>query len=422
MFIDRAVIQLKAGNGGDGAVSWRREKYVPSGGPDGGDGGKGGSIIIEADNGVQTLLDYKYKGSYKAEAGEPGRKKKQFGKDGQDLILKVPVGTVIREEKSNKPIADLTEHGQRFTAVKGGLGGSGNVRFKNSVRQAPRFAKPGGYGQELGVVLEVKLIADVGLVGLPNVGKSTILSILSNAKPKIANYHFTTLQPNLGVVKVGEGASFIIADVPGLIEGASDGLGLGHDFLRHIERTKVLAHVLDMSGSEGRDPLEDFALIQDELLSYNQELLDRVKIIVANKKDLSGYEENLLRFKEAYPDMEILEVSGATTAGTDELKYALWSYLKDQEKTYETLDEELVDVNEFFTIDPSINVYREGHTIFAKGEPLVALAKKLIIDDEDSITFFERTLEEMGVMDRVRDLHPDEDDTVNVEGFEFDWL
>ena len=422
MFIDKATIKLKAGNGGDGAVAWRREKFVPAGGPDGGDGGKGGSILFQADNGVQTLLDYKYSGSYKAESGEPGRKKKQFGKDGSDLILKVPVGTVIREATTGKPIADLTRDGQLFTAVQGGRGGLGNVHFRNAIRQAPRFAKPGGTGQELTVILEVKMIADVGLVGLPNVGKSTLLSILSNAKPKIANYHFTTLQPNLGVVNIDRDHSFIIADVPGLIEGASEGAGLGHDFLRHIERTAVLAHVLDMSGSEGRNPIEDFESIQAELAGYNPDLVDRVKLVVANKMDLDGAEENLIAFTDRYPEYKIIRTSGATTDGTDTFKFALWDLLKDREKTYETLDEPLVNVQDFFTVDPSISIYREGHIIYAKGEPLKTLSKKLIIDDEDSITFFERSLETMGIMDRVRALKPTEEDTINIEGFEFDWL
>lgn len=457
MFIDKAKIECIAGEGGDGAVSWRREKFEPSGGPDGGDGGDGGSIILQADEGVQTLMDYKYHGKYKAENGERGRKRKQFGAKGEDLVLKVPVGTIIREATTNKPIADLTFNGESFTVVKGGRGGKGNYRFKSSIRQAPRFAIPGGRGQKLSIILEVKLIADVGLVGLPNVGKSTLLSILSNAKPKIANYHFTTIDPNLGVVNVGAGEGYIIADIPGLIEGASDGAGLGHDFLRHIERTRILAHVLDMSGSEGRNPIEDFETIQNELSDYNAVLPGKVNVIVANKMDLSGAEENLKEFKNKYncidfedvpEDWEMMQyedetysgkntlnngqieekqyilikTSGATTEGIKQLKYLLWKQLKNTEKVYETLDEEIVSTDEFFCPSTDIIVRRENNTIIVEGDPIKELSRKLLIDDEDSVRFFEKSLETMGVMNRVRDLSPTENDTINVEGFEFDWL
>lgn len=422
MFIDTARIEVKAGNGGDGAIAWRREKYEPAGGPDGGDGGDGGSIFFEADAGVQTLLDFKYRRQYKADSGERGGKKKMFGRKGEDLVLKVPVGTIIREAETGKPIADLTEIGQRFMAVCGGRGGKGNYRFKSSIRQAPRFAQPGGIGQELALLLEIKLIADVGLVGLPNVGKSSLLSTLSKAKPKIANYHFTTLDPNLGVVEIGEGASFIIADIPGLIEGASDGVGLGHDFLRHIERTRILCHVLDMSGCEGRDPIEDFRMIQEELARYDERLVEKVHLVIANKMDLPGARENLLRFRKTYPQYEVLETSAATTAGIRELKYHLWEQIKDVPREYETLDEPITDVSTFFEVDPSIRVEREGTVIHCTGEPLKTLTRKLLIEDEDSVTFFENALETMGVMERIRALEPTEEDVINVEGFEFDWL
>lgn len=441
MFIDKATITVMSGKGGDGAISWRREKYEPSGGPDGGDGGIGGSVIFEADPRMTTLTDYKFHGIYKAEAGQDGRKKKMFGKKGEDLILKVPVGTVIREAKSQLPVADLREAGQRFTAVIGGYGGKGNVHFKSSIRRAPRFAKPGGPGQKLELSLEVKLIADVGLVGFPNVGKSTILSVLSNARPKIANYHFTTLDPNLGVVDVGEGHGYVLADIPGLIEGASEGAGLGHEFLKHIERTRLLCHVVDMSGSEGRDPISDFETIQAELAKYHQELEKRVKLVVANKMDLPGAEENLTQFlsylrekgllkeetqeswRESEPGLTVLTASAATTEGLQQVKYKLWEFVSHaQNANHEFLEEELVDVNRFFQKDTRIRVTRQGHRIIAQGDPLETLTKKLLMDDEDSITFFENSLEKMGVLDRIRELDPTEDDVIDVEGFEFDWM
>lgn len=443
MFIDKAKIELQAGNGGDGAISWRREKFIPAGGPDGGDGGSGGSIIFEADKDVRTLLDFKYRRHYKAESGQPGRGRKQFGKSAEDLVLKVPVGTIIREAQSGLAIADLREGGMSFKAVKGGLGGKGNVHFKSSTRQAPRFAKPGGRGQSLSVILELKLLADVGLVGLPNVGKSSLLSILSKAKPKIANYHFTSLSPNLGVVDLGQGNSFVIGDMPGLIEGASQGAGLGHDFLRHIERTRILAHVIDMSGVEGRDPINDYDLINSELEEYNPRLKDRVRLIVANKMDIEGAEENLEDFirklddrglkvrrkgQELGPDEEereyiyLAETSAATTAGVRELAYQMGNYLKDTEKTDLSFDEEVVDSAQFFVHDPSITVKREGNLILVSGKPVENLAKKLIITDGASVQFFENSLEQMGVMDQIRDLEPDENDSIEIAGFEFDWL
>nr|WP_072513778.1 GTPase ObgE [Ndongobacter massiliensis] len=421
MFIDTARITVEAGNGGDGAIAWRREKYEPSGGPDGGDGGDGGSVFFEADKDLQTLLDFRYHTKYRAESGERGKKKKMFGKKGADLILKVPMGTTIREAESRKLIADLKEDGQRFLAVRGGHGGKGNARFKNSIRQAPRFAKPGGLGQKLEVLLEVKLIADVGLVGLPNVGKSSLLSILSNAKPKIADYHFTTLEPNLGVMQLGEGRALILADIPGLIEGAHEGTGLGHDFLRHIERTRFLVHVLDMSGYEGRDPVDDFRLIQDELEAYQVGLAQKVRLVVANKSDLPQARENLRRFQQQYPQYPVLCTSAATTQGIAELKHFLQ---REMAKAPEQMDttEPLTDVAEFFRTDPSLSIYREGSIIYCKGEPLQTLTRKLLIEDEDSVTFFENSLETMGVMEQIRALHPAEEDVIDVEGFQFEWL
>lgn len=424
MFIDQVKLQVRAGKGGDGAVRWRREKFVPNGGPAGGDGGDGGSIYLEADPSVDTLLSYKYHNIFKAQAGEDGKSKKMFGKAGEDLVLKVPLGTLVREAESGLPIADLHEAGQRFLLVQGGKGGLGNVHFRNSVRQAPRFAIPGGRGQELTVILELKLLADVGLVGFPNVGKSTILSMLSNARPKIANYPFTTLQPQLGIVDAGDGRSYALADIPGLIEGAHKGAGLGQDFLKHIERTRILVHVIDMSAFEGRDPYEDFQIIQKELISYKAGLAEKVKIIAANKMDLFEAEKHLEEFKKKLgpSDLLILPISCATGMGMKELRFAIAKELLKVPKTFQTLDEEIVDRRKFFKKDPSIHIFRKNHIIYAQGDPLKDLSRRLIIQDEDSVTFFEKTLEEMGVMDRIRELKPEADDTINIEGFEFDWL
>lgn len=290
MFIDVAKVSMKAGKGGNGVVAWRKEKYEPAGGPYGGDGGNGGSIVLRADEGIRTLMDYRYKRSYVGESGEDGRTKKQYGKAGVDITLKLPVGTIVKDEETGKVIVDLKEAGQEFIIARGGKGGRGNAKFATSTRQAPGFAEAGTKGQE-NIILELKLLADVGLVGFPNVGKSTLLSIVSAAKPKIANYHFTTLRPNLGVVKVAEEKSFVIADIPGLIEGASKGAGLGHEFLRHIERTRILVHVLDVSGSEGRNPIDDFYKINQEIFDYNDKLKLRPQIIAANKIDIPSSDE-----------------------------------------------------------------------------------------------------------------------------------
>ncbi|MDU7298860.1 MAG: GTPase ObgE, partial [Finegoldia magna] len=368
MFIDVAKIELKAGKGGDGSVAFRREKYEPSGGPAGGDGGDGGSIIIVGDKDIKTLMDYSYRSIYKAESGSDGRNKKQFGKKGEDLILKVPVGTLVKDYDTDTVIYDVKHDKEEFVICKGGKGGKGNVHFKSSIRQAPRFAEPGTKGEEKTIKLELKLLADVGLIGLPNVGKSTLLSIMSNARPKIANYHFTTLEPNLGVCKVGE-KSFVLADIPGLIEGASEGLGLGHDFLKHIERTKILVHVLDISGSEGRNPIEDFELINSELASYNIKLNDKKMLVVLNKTDL-GAEDNIKEFREKYSDkvVEIVEISAATTENVDKLMYLISDTLDSIEDDYSTLDEQYVYFEE--EKEPDFKVRKENENYIVEG-PLI---------------------------------------------------
>lgn len=423
MFLDIVEINLKSGNGGDGAIAWRREKYEPSGGPAGGDGGHGGSIIIKADRNVQTLMDFKFKRHYKANNGEPGRNKKQYGKKAEDLYLKVPVGTLVREKNSNKLICDLHYDEQEFIVAKGGRGGRGNAKFSNSTRQAPRFAEPGEKGQEIDVILEVKLIADVGFVGLPNVGKSSLLSILSDAKPKIANYHFTTLTPNLGVVKVDIENTYVIADIPGLIGGASEGIGLGHEFLRHAERNRLLAHVIDMAGSEGRDPIEDFEIINNEMKKYDDKLGDKEMVIVANKMDIETAKDNLVRFKEKYGSYTIYETSAATIIGVDELKYGLFEKLKSIEKTYDTLDDhEFVDLDNFFVKDRTIDVFRENEKYVVTGYPVEELVRRTNFEDYESIMYFEKTLETMGVMERVRDLGVSDGDIVDICGFEMEYL
>lgn len=423
MFLDIVKINLKSGDGGDGAIAWRREKFEPSGGPAGGDGGEGGSIIMVADNNVQTLMDFKFKRHYRAESGQAGRNKKQYGKKADDLYLKVPVGTLVREANTNKIICDLTENAQEFVVAKGGRGGRGNAKFANSTRQAPRFAEPGEKGQELDVVLEVKLIADVGFVGLPNVGKSSLLSILSDAKPKIANYHFTTLSPNLGVVKVDMHSSYVIADIPGLIDGASEGVGLGHEFLRHVERTRLLCHVIDMSGSESRNPIDDFETIMNEMLKYNEKLADKEMIIVANKMDIEGASDNLRNFKDKYPNYEVYETSAALNRGIKEVKFALFEKLKTIDKVYDSFDDkEYLDLEKLFEKDTEIRVYKNNDIYFVEGQPIEELVRRTNFEDYESIIYFEKTLENMGVMDQVRDLGVTDGEIVNISGFEMEYL
>ncbi|MDU5186535.1 MAG: GTPase ObgE [Finegoldia magna] len=419
MFIDVAKIELKAGKGGDGSVAFRREKYEPSGGPAGGDGGDGGSIIIVGDKDIKTLMDYSYRSIYKAESGGDGRNKKQFGKKGEDLILKVPVGTLIKDYDTDTVIYDVKHDKEEFVICKGGKGGKGNVHFKSSIRQAPRFAEPGEKGEEKTIKLELKLLADVGLIGLPNVGKSTLLSIMSNARPKIANYHFTTLEPNLGVCKVGE-KSFVLADIPGLIEGASEGLGLGHDFLKHIERTKILVHVLDISGSEGRNPIEDFELINSELSSYNIKLNDKKMLVVLNKTDL-GAEENIKEFREKYSDKvdEILEISAATTENVDKLMYLIADTLDSIDDDYSTLDEQYVYFEE--EKEPDFKVRRENENYIVEGPLIENLIYRTNFEVYESVNHLQKVLEDKGVIQQLKDLGIQDGDNVVIGDVEFDF-
>lgn len=419
MFIDVAKIELKAGKGGDGSVAFRREKYEPSGGPAGGDGGDGGSIIIVGDKDIKTLMDYSYRSIYKAESGGDGRNKKQFGKKGEDLILKVPVGTLVKDYDTDTVIYDVKHDKEEFVICKGGKGGKGNVHFKSSIRQAPRFAEPGTKGEEKIIKLELKLLADVGLIGLPNVGKSTLLSIMSNARPKIANYHFTTLEPNLGVCKVGE-KSFVLADIPGLIEGASEGLGLGHDFLKHIERTKILVHVLDISGSEGRNPIEDFELINSELASYNIKLNDKKMLVVLNKTDL-GAEDNIKEFREKYSDKvdEIVEISAATTENVDKLMYLIADTLDSIEDDYSTLDEQYVYFEE--EKEPDFKVRKENENYIVEGPLIENLIYRTNFEVYESVNHLQKVLEDKGVIQQLKDLGIQDGDNVVIGDVEFDF-
>ena len=364
-------------------------------------------------------MDYSYKSIYKAENGGDGRNKKQFGKKGEDLILKVPVGTLVKDYDTDTVIYDVKHDKEEFVICKGGKGGKGNVHFKSSIRQAPRFAEPGTKGEEKTIKLELKLLADVGLIGLPNVGKSTLLSIMSNARPKIANYHFTTLEPNLGVCKVGE-KSFVLADIPGLIEGASEGLGLGHDFLKHIERTKILVHVLDISGSEGRNPIEDFELINSELASYNIKLNDKKMLVVLNKTDL-GAEDNIKEFREKYSDKvdEIVEISAATTENVDKLMYLIADTLDSIEDDYSTLDEQYVYFEE--EKEPDFKVRKENENYIVEGPLIENLIYRTNFEVYESVNHLQKVLEDKGVIQQLKDLGIQDGDNVVIGDVEFDF-
>lgn len=422
MFADKAEILIKAGNGGNGLVSFRREIYVPAGGPDGGDGGKGGDIVFVIDPESSTLADFKFKRKYFAENGEDGKAKKCFGKSGADLVIGVPEGTLIRDKETGKILADMTGENRRAVVAKGGNGGFGNQHFATPVRQAPQFAKSGIKTKEQTVTLELKMIADAGLVGFPNVGKSTILSRVTQAKPKIANYHFTTLVPNLGVVFMGEGRSFVLADIPGIIEGASRGLGLGHDFLRHIERTRVLIHVVDVSGSEGRNPIDDFNDINGELMMYSSSLASLPQVVAANKCDIC-YDEEMKNAFIKYVEgkgIRCFEVSAATGAGLKPLLNYVESLLPtlgpvpvfESEMVYG--EEELSDE---FTV-----IKEEDGSFTVEGPFADRLVGSVNFDNDESVAFFQRTLRRRGIIDELVKLGCREGDTVRVSDFEFDYM
>ena len=424
MFVDRAKIYIKSGKGGDGSVSFRAEKYVPAGGPDGGDGGKGGDVIFQADSNLRTLMDFRYKTKYVAEDGENGKKKKQFGKNGGDLVLKVPPGTSIYDEETGLLMADLVLSGDTFVAAKGGRGGKGNVHFKTSTRQAPNFAEAGGFAQERTVFLELKLIADVGIIGFPNVGKSTLLSIVTSAKPKIANYHFTTIAPNLGVVELYE-KSFVIADIPGLIEGAHKGLGLGLSFLKHIERTKFLLHVVDISGSEGRNPIEDFDKINEELKSYSSKLTKKPQIVAANKMDLLYDEEKYEAFK-AYVEgkgYKVFPISAASSQGVQDVIKYIASELDNLPE--DTTDEEEVmfdfDIHGQTEDYREVRVSRENDYYILEGKQLEKIFNSTNFNDLESLRYLYNYLKSRGAIDKLKELGIREGDTVKIKDYEFEY-
>lgn len=428
MFVDHVKIFIKGGDGGDGMVAFRREKYVPNGGPAGGDGGRGGNVVFEVEEGLRTLMDFRYKRHFKASRGDHGQSKNMHGRGADDLIVKVPPGTVVMTEEGGTVLADLVEHGQQAIIAKGGRGGRGNSRFATPQNPAPELSEKGEPGQEIEVVLELKVLADVGLVGFPSVGKSTLLSVVSAAKPKIAAYHFTTIVPNLGMVETEDGRSFAMADLPGLIEGASEGVGLGHQFLRHIERTRVIVHVIDMSGLEGRDPYDDYVTINDELKQYNLRLTERPQLIVANKMDMPDAEENLKEFREKLPeDVKVFPISALSRKGLNELLFAVADLL---EVTGEFLLHEISEEESDATVLYKHQSEREGFEVsrdddgayVLSGSSIERLFKMTDFSREDSIRRFARQLRGMGVDEALRERGAVDGDTVRLLEFEFEFI
>lgn len=427
MFVDRAQISIKSGKGGDGCVSFRREPYVPEGGPNGGDGGKGGDVIFMADNNLRTLMDFRYKRKYEAENGQNGMKYHRFGKQGEDLIIKVPPGTIVIDKESGLVMKDLVNDGDSFVAARGGKGGKGNVHYKNSVRQAPNFAEAGGFAQLRTVTLELKLIADVGLIGFPNVGKSTLLSVSTSANPKIANYHFTTITPNLGVVEIFD-TSFVMADIPGLIEGAHEGAGLGLDFLKHIERTKLLIHVIDVSGSEGRDPIDDFDKINNELGSFGEKLLKKPQIVAANKMDMiEEDDERYIKFKN-YVEVKgykVFSISAPINQGVKELLSAAANMLYElslnpqEEETYEMYDFEKDNEDPDYR---EIYAQNENGVYVLRGKQLLKIFNSTNFNDMGSLRYLYKYLEKNGAIEKLKEMGLEEGDTIKVFDYEFEYF
>ncbi len=425
MFADRAKIFIRSGKGGDGHVSFRRELYVPNGGPDGGDGGRGGDVIFEVDKGLNTLQDFRHKRKFAAKDGEPGGKRRCHGADADDIVLKVPEGTVIKEAESDKVIADMSGENRRQVVLKGGRGGLGNQHFATATMQIPKYAQPGQPAQELWIKLELKVIADVGLIGFPNVGKSTFLSRVTNAQPKIANYHFTTLNPNLGVVDLGEARGFVIADIPGLIEGASEGVGLGHEFLRHIERTKMMIHVVDAAGSEGRDPVEDVYKINQELEAYNPDIASRPQVIAANKTDLiyEGDENPVDRLKKEFEPkgIKVFPISGVSGQGMKELLYYVSGQLSELDQEPVIFEQEYFPEDELIYIDLPFTVEKDKDAYVVEGPKIEKMLGYTNLDSEKGFAFFQKFLKDTGILEELEAAGIQEGDTVRMYGLQFDY-
>ena len=422
MFVDKVKISVKAGAGGNGAVAFHREKYVAAGGPDGGDGGRGGSIVLRVDDNLSTLMEFRYKRKYVAPNGENGQGNRCAGRRGEDLIIKIPRGTVVRDAETEAVIQDMSDIDE-YVLCKGGRGGWGNKHFATPTRQIPRFAKAGLPGEEHDVILELKLLADVGLVGFPNVGKSTLLSVTSNAHPKIANYHFTTLFPNLGVIYVDEGVSFVMADIPGIIEGAAEGAGLGHDFLRHIDRCRLMIHIVDVSGSEGRDPVEDFQKINRELADYSPELAARPMIVAANKLDLLPPESDNLARLRAYVEeqgMELYEISAATTQGTRQLMRTVAAKLRELPPVTVYEADYVKPMAEAGAVE-DLQIEHFGETWVVSGKWLARLINDINFADYESRSYFDRQLRKSGLFTRLEELGIEDGDTVSIYDYEFDY-
>ncbi|WP_029232153.1 GTPase ObgE [Butyrivibrio sp. VCB2006] len=428
VFVDKAKIFIQSGKGGDGHISFRREKFVNNGGPDGGDGGKGGDVIFKVDEGINTLSDFHYGGKYKAENGQDGNKRRCHGKNGSDLIIKVPEGTVIKEAASGKVIADMSGDNREAVILKGGRGGNGNMHYATSTMQAPKYAQPGQPAIELEVLLELKVIADVGLVGFPNVGKSTFLSKVSNAKPKIANYHFTTLSPMLGVVDLNDARGFVVADIPGLIEGASDGAGLGHEFLRHIERTRVMIHVVDAASTEGRDPFEDIEAINNELKNYNADITKKPQVIAANKIDMlpeGEQAEIIAKIREKYEPLgvKVFATSTLTGQGIQELLYYISKVLSEINEKPVVFEQEFFPETMVQTMDEAYTVEYDSDAkeYVVEGPKIEKMLGYTNLESEKGFAFFQKFMADNGILDELEKLHIQEGDTVRMYGFSFEY-
>lgn len=428
MFVDVAKIYVKGGDGGNGIVSFRREKYVPEGGPAGGDGGRGGNVILVVDEGLRTLLDFKYQRHFKAMRGEYGKPKNQHGANAEDMLVKVPPGTVVTDAETNEYLGDLTRHGQQLVVARGGRGGRGNTRFASAANKAPEIAEKGEPGEERWIQLELKVMADVGLVGFPSVGKSTLLSVVSAARPKIGAYHFTTITPNLGVVDVGDGRSFVMADLPGLIEGAHAGHGLGHQFLRHVERTKLIVHVVDMAAAEGRDPWDNFLAINEELQLYNEKLASRPMIVAANKMDVPGAEEHLKEFKARLdPSIPLFEVSGVTKQGIQTLLYGIADMLDVLPALEETVLDETDDASEHKVYrleeDPDdFTITRDNEVFVVHSKKIEKLVVMTDFNQYDAVKRFQRIMKKMGVEEALRKRGATDGSTIRIGDWEFEFV